>query len=178
MQIAPYCYENPDETGSALLREAQLRNLGDIPSSGMAVTMDIGDENCIHPARKEEVGTRLAWLALTKTYGMKGIDADTPVYEKMEVADGKAYLTFRTGREGLAPLGDTLTGFEVAGADRVFHPATARIEKGKGRLIVTCDAVAEPVAVRYAFRNYAEATLFNSSGIPASSFRTDDWEVK
>ncbi|MDD7037614.1 MAG: sialate O-acetylesterase, partial [Alistipes senegalensis] len=178
VQIAPYCYENPDETGSALLREAQLRNLGDIPSSGMAVTMDIGDENCIHPARKEEVGTRLAWLALTKTYGMKGIDADTPVYEKMEVADGKAYLTFRTGREGLAPLGDTLTGFEVAGADRVFHPATARIEKGKGRLIVTCDAVAEPVAVRYAFRNYAEATLFNSSGIPASSFRTDDWEVK
>ena len=109
---------------------------------------------------------------------MKGIDADTPVYEKMEVADGKAYLTFRTGREGLAPLGDTLTGFEVAGTDRVFHPATARIEKGKGRLIVTCDAVAEPVAVRYAFRNYAEATLFNSSGIPASSFRTDDWEVK
>ena len=68
----------------------------------MAVTMDIGNENCIHPARKEEVGTRLAWLALTKTYGMKGIDADTPVYEKMEVADGKAYLTFRTGREGLA----------------------------------------------------------------------------
>ena len=106
VQIAPYRYENSNEAaGSVLLREAQLRNLGDIPSSGMAVTMDIGDENCI-------------------------------------------------------------------------HPATARIEKGKGRLIVTCDAVAEPVAVRYAFRNYAEATLFNSSGIPASSFRTDDWEVK
>ena len=92
--------------------------------------------------------------------------------------DGKAYLTFRVGREGLAPLGDTLTGFEVAGADRTFHPATAWIEKGKGRLIVACDAVPEPVAVRYAFRNAPEASLFNASGIPVSSFRTDDWEVK
>ena len=179
VQIAPYRYENPDEAaGSVLLREAQLHNLQDIPSSGMAVTMDIGNENCIHPAQKEQVGTRLAWLALSKTYGMKGIDADTPVLEKMEVAGNKACLTFRTGREGLAPLGDTLTGFEIAGADRIFHPATARIRKGNGRLIVSSEAVAEPVAVRYAFRNYAEATLFNSSGIPASSFRTDDWEVK
>ena len=68
------------------------------------------------------------------------------------------------------------SGFEIAGADRIFHPATARIRKGNGRLIVSSEAVAEPVAVRYAFRNYAEATLFNSSGIPASSFRTDDWD--
>ena len=93
----------------------------------------------------------------------------------MEVADGKAYLTFRTGREGLAPLGDTLTGFEVAGADRVFHPATARIEKGKGRLIVTCDAVAEPVAVRYAWANNPVCNLYNGAGLPAGPFRTDDW---
>ena len=178
VQIAPYRYENSDEAGSALLREAQLLNLQDIPSSGMAVTMDIGNENCIHPAQKEQVGTRLAWLALSKTYGMKGIDAEGPVLEKMEVSGNKACLTFRTGREGLAPLGDTLTGFEIAGADRIFHPATARIRKGNGRLIVSSEAVAEPVAVRYAFHNYAEATLFNSSGIPASSFRTDDWEVK
>ena len=178
VQIAPYRYENSDEAGSALLREAQLRNLEEIPSCGMAATLDIGNENCIHPGQKEQVGTRLAWLALSKTYGLKGIDADTPVYEKMEVADGKAYLTFRTGREGLAPLGDTLTGFEVAGADRMFHPATAQIERGRGRLVVTCKTVAEPVAVRYAFRNYPEATLFNASGIPASSFRTDDWEVE
>ena len=178
VQIAPYRYENPDEVGSALLREAQLRNLEDIPSSGMAVTLDIGNANCIHPAKKQQVGTRLAWLALSKTYGMKGINADTPVYEKMEIADGKAYLTFRAGREGLAPYGDKLAGFEVAGADRVFHPATAWIEKGRGRLIVTSDAVAEPVAVRYAFKNAPEASLFNGSGIPASSFRTDDWEVK
>ena len=178
VQIAPYRYDGPDAISGALLREAQLHNLKDIPSSGMAVTLDIGDEGCIHPAKKEEVGTRLAWLALSKTYGMKGIDADTPVCEKMEVADGKAYLTFATGPDGLAPYGRTLTGFEMAGADRVFHPATARIEKGKSRLIVACDAVPEPVAVRYAFRNVPEVTLFNTSGIPASSFRTDDWEVK
>ena len=85
----------------------------------MAVTLDIGDEGCIHPAKKEEVGTRLAWLALSKTYGMKGIDADTPVCEKMEVADGKAYLTFATGPDGLAPYGRTLTGFEMAGRPRL-----------------------------------------------------------
>ena len=143
-----------------------------------AIMLDIGNANCIHPAKKQQVGTRLAWLALSKTYGMKGINADTPVYEKMEIADGKAYLTFRAGREGLAPYGDKLAGFEVAGADRVFHPTTAWIEKGRGRLIVTSDAVAEPVAVRYAFKNAPEASLFNGSGIPASSFRTDDWEVK
>ena len=174
VQIAPYRYDGPGGTSGALLREAQLRNLAEIPSSGMAVTLDIGDEDCIHPAKKQQVGTRLAWLALSKTYGLKGIDADTPVCKSMEVADGKAYLTFTTGPQGLAPQGKTLAGFEMAGADRVFRPAAARIERG--RLVVACDAVAEPAAVRYAFKNAPEATLFNSSGIPASSFRTDEWE--
>lgn len=78
VQIAPYRYDGPNAISGALLREAQLHNLKDIPSSGMAVTLDIGDEGCIHPAKKEEVGTRLAWLALSKTYGMKRLDADTP----------------------------------------------------------------------------------------------------
>lgn len=177
VQIAPYKDEGADLVGTALLREAQLLSLGEIPASGMATTLDIGSRNCIHPARKREVGERLAFLALTKTYSRPWIDADAPVYESMEVVDGKACLTFRVGREGLAPLGETLTGFEVAGADRVFHPATAQIARRPNCVVVTCDSVPEPVAVRYCFRNWAEATLFNNYGIPASSFRTDDWEI-
>ena len=178
VQIAPYCYENADlEGGSALLREAQMRNLDEIPACGMAVTMDIGNRNCIHPGKKAEVGQRLAWLALVNDYGMKGYEPNTPLYESMTVEGNRAYLTFRCGKASLAPLGDSLAGFEVAGADRVFHPAKAWIEKGRGRLIVTSDEVQTPGAVRYAFRNYAEASLFNTFGIPASSFRTDDWEL-
>lgn len=178
VQIAPYSYGNSDLTGgSALLREAQMRNVNEIPSSGMAVTMDIGNENCIHPGQKAQVGERLAWLALANDYGMKGFEPNAPIYESMTVEGNRALLTFRTGRSTLAPLGDELPGFEVAGADRVFHPAKAKIEQGKGRLIVWSDEVAVPVAVRYAFRNYAEASLFNTFGIPASSFRTDDWEL-
>ena len=178
VQIAPYCYENPDLAGgSALLREAQMRNLEEIPASGMAVTMDIGDKGCIHPGKKAQVGQRLALLALANDYGMKGFEAHAPIYESMTVEGNRACLTFRTGTSSLAPLGRDLAGFEVAGADRVFHPATARIEQNKGRLIVTSDEVETPVAVRYAFRNYAEASLFNTCGIPAPSFRTDDWEL-
>ena len=178
VQIAPYCYENADlEGGSALLREAQMRNLDEIPACGMAVTMDIGNRNCIHPGKKAEVGQRLAWLALVNDYGMKGYEPNTPLYESMTVEGNRACLTFRCGKSSLAPLGDSLGGFEVAGADRVFHPAKAWIEKGRGRLIVTSDEVQTPVAVRYAFRNYAEASLFNAFGIPASSFRPDDWEL-
>ena len=178
VQIAPFGYGEPDLMGgSALQREAQMRNLEDIPASGMAVTMDIGDKGCIHPGKKAQVGQRLAWLALVNDYGMKGLEPNGPIYESMSVEGNRACLTFRTGTSTLAPLGNELAGFEVAGADRVFHPATAKIEQGKGRLIVYSNEVQEPVAVRYAFRNYAEASLFNTSGIPASSFRTDDWEL-
>lgn len=106
--------------GSALLREAQLLNLKEIPNSNMVVTMDIGDCNCIHPAHKRKVGERLALLALSGSYGLKGFVPDAPVYQSMEVANGKAYLTFDCGSEGLAPLGATISGIEVAGSDRVF----------------------------------------------------------
>lgn len=178
VQIAPFGYGEPDLMGgSALLREAQMRNLKEIPASGMAVTLDIGNKNCIHPGKKAQVGQRLAWLALVNDYGMKGLEPNGPIYESMSVEGNRACLTFRTSTSTLAPLGNELAGFEVAGADRVFHPATAKIEQGKGRLIVYSNEVQEPVAVRYAFRNYAEASLFNTSGIPASSFRTDDWEL-
>ncbi len=178
VQIAPYSYGNSDLTGgSALLREAQMHNLKEIPASGMAVTMDIGSENCIHPDQKAQVGQRLAWLALVNDYGMKGFEPNAPIYESMSVEGNRAFLTFRTGNSTLAPRSREFTGFEIAGADRIFHPAQAKIDSRKNRLIVFSDEVQKPVAVRYAFRNYAEASLFNTFGIPAPSFRTDDWEL-
>lgn len=178
VQIAPFAYEGAELVGSALLREAQLLNLKEIPNSNMVVTMDIGDCNCIHPAHKRKVGERLALLALSGSYGLKGFVPDAPVYQSMEVANGKAYLTFDCGSEGLAPLGATISGIEVAGSDRVFYPATARIEKYTGRLEVDCEKVPVPVAVRYCFRNYEKGTLYSRYGIPVASFRTDTWEVK
>ena len=159
VQIAPYKYGVPDLVGgSALLREAQMRNLDEIPASGMVVTLDIGNKTCIHPARKAQVGQRLAWLALYNDYGIRGFEPNAPVYESMSVEGNRALLTFRTGKSSLAPLGDELAGFEVAGADRVFHPAKAWIDGRKGVLIVSSEEVPTPVAVRYAFRNYAEAS--------------------
>lgn len=178
VQIAPFAYEDAALAGTALVREAQLQALDDIPSGGMVVTMDLGDEGCIHPARKRPVGERLARLALAKSYGRPGFDPVSPRLQSMETMDGRSLLTFDCGPEGLAPLGVRFEGFEAAGADRRFYPAEAWIEKGTGRLVVAAPQVPEPVAVRYCFRNYAVGTLCNRFGVPVSSFRTDDWPVE
>lgn len=175
VQLAPYSYDDPDGFSASLIREAQMLCLDDIPYSGMAVTMDVGDAGTIHPADKETVGNRLAYLALTKTYGIGGIDAEAPVYSSWKKEDGRIIVTFRTGPQGLSPVGHDLGGFEVSGEDNVFHPATARVMTGgDGKSVeVFCDEVENPVAVRYGFHNFSEATLFNGFGIPASPFRTD-----
>ncbi len=172
VQIAPYRYG--DDLNSAFLRESQMKALELIPNSGMAVTLDAGDYGCIHPAKKQVVGQRLALLALEDTYGMKGVESHAPLYKSWEVEDGKINVYFEVGPMGLAPLGHELDGFEVAGEDRVFHPATAMIVKGD-KVEVVCDEVAEPAAVRYCFHDCVTGTLFNNFGIPASSFRTDEW---
>ena len=174
VQIAPFNYAGPDDIQGALLREAQMKCLETIPHSGMAVTLDIGDYNCIHPAKKAEVGRRLAYMALVHDYGLKGINPDTPVYKSMEAGKNKTTVYFKVGGTGLAPLGHELTGFEVAGADRIFHPATAYVS-GYDTVEVYCDAVPEAVAVRYCFKDVVQPSLYNGSGIPASSFRTDSW---
>lgn len=175
VQIAPYVYEGLGQTLSARLREAQMQNLTDIPESGMAVTMDIGGSAyCIHPEKKREVGTRLAWCALAKTYGMKGISYSGPVYERSEIKGDKIVLAFSHADGGLLIRGSQGNGFEIAGSDRIFHPAVVRIA-GSDRLEVSSKEVPEPKSVRYCFHNYAEGTLFNGYLLPASSFRTDDW---
>ncbi len=189
-QIAPYSYSDSEGTIAAVFREAQAATLKTIPHSGMAVTMDVGDEGCIHPSKKKPVGHRLAYLALVNDYGVGGIDPDAPVYESLEVKDGKAVITMSKGRGslGIAPYGrniarTTVDGreivcFEIAGADRVFHPADEAYIDKPNIISVSAAAVPEPVAVRYCFHNYTEGVMFNAFGIPVPSFRTDDWEIE
>jgi len=176
-QIAPYRYEDPDAFdapgNTAYIREAQLMCLDLIPHSGMAVTMDIGDKTCIHPPKKKEVADRLLYHALSQTYGFPNIDHASPVYESMEVEEGALRLHFRNAENGLFAYAK-LEGFEIAGEDRVFYPAEAWIANRR-ELMVKSEQVAEPVAVRYAWRNWVEGTLFDASLLPASSFRTDQW---
>ena len=174
VQIAPF---EIIKTNTAFVREAQLRTMQTVKNTGMAVTMDIGERTVIHPAQKEQVGNRLAYWALAKDYQVQGIAFSGPVYKQLQKNNnGKLNLTFTYCDGGLTSFGKPLTGFEVAGEDKVFYPAEAIINSDKiGMLTVWSDSVKNPVSVRYAFKNWAEGCLFNTQGLPASSFRTDDW---
>lgn len=177
VQIAPYHYSHPEQYHNGYFNEAQQKTLATIPHSGMVTTLDIGDIQCIHPAQKREVGQRLAWLALRHDYGQTAIEPDAPTYKSVEFKDGHAFVTFNVDGLGLSPIGRILGGFEMAGEDKVFHPAKAK--QYKGHIIeVWSDEVTAPVAVRYCFRNGSEGTVFNNFGIPAAPFRTDDWSIK
>jgi sialate O-acetylesterase len=167
VQIAPFDY---GETQSQYLREAQLASLR-VKNTGMAVTLDIGNAKNIHPTNKTDVGGRLALWALAKTYGKKVIFSG-PVYKSIKKFKGKIELTFDHVAKGLVLRGNG-AGFQIAGPDHVFKEATVKV-RGK-TLVVSNPDIAKPVAVRYAFSNTPEATLFNTAGLPASSFRTDDW---
>ena len=174
-QIAPYDYSLIDwTTNSALLREQQSKAELMIPNSGMAVLMDAGLEYGIHPRKKHLAGMRLALLALKKTYGVEGITAESPYFRDVTFQNDTAVVRFNRadmwvyGSNGLKS-----DLFEVAGEDRVFHPAKAWIERSK--VYVKSDEVKHPVAVRYAFKDWVSGDLY-CDGLPVSSFRTDDWD--
>jgi sialate O-acetylesterase len=176
VQIAPFRYDGDNETSSAFLREAQLISMLKTENSGMAVTMDIGECDCIHPAEKNLVGKRLAYWALANDYGIEGVAFRGPEYQKMELTgNGEVKLFFDHMGAGLSFFGKEPAGFEVAGEDRVFHPGHVRINRDR-TLSVWSDDVPAPLGVRYAFKNCSHGTLYNTDGLPASSFRTDDWE--
>ena len=175
VQIAPFNYQE-EGNPTALLREAQLYAMQHTDNTGMVVTMDIGDCECIHPADKKTVGHRLAYWALAETYGTEGLSCRGPVYSSMEkTEDAKIRLSFDDAPDGLTSFGKPLGPFEIAGEDRVFQPARAVINRDR-TLTVWSDEVPSPVAVRYAFDDCVEGTLFNIAGLPATPFRTDDWE--
>lgn len=174
VQIAPYNY-NPDSP-TAFQREAQENTVELLENSGMAVTLDVGNCTNIHPGDKQTVGNRLAYLALAETYGMRGIAYSGPVYREMAITeDHKIQLSFDKTENGLSTFGKPLTGFQIAGKDKVFKEAQAQINRDQ-TVTVWSEEVPDPVAVRYAWENCPEATLFNNAQLPASSFRTDDWE--
>ncbi|WP_051946113.1 FAD-dependent oxidoreductase [Verrucomicrobium sp. BvORR106] len=158
------------------IREAYTRNLK-LPKTGMAVTIDIGEALDVHPKNKQDVGKRLALWALHDVYEQKLV-AQGPALEKAEPRDGNLVLTFKNTADGLATSPDgkaegALTGFLVAGEDRNFKPATARLENG--HVIISNPEIPQPVAVRYAWKDWPQANLYNSAGLPAGPFRSDDW---
>jgi len=174
VQIAPFGYN--EGVNSAFLREAQLYAMQNVSNTGMAVTMDIGDCDYIHPREKKLVGERLVYWALAKTYNIGGVAFSGPVYKSSEKADdGRMVLSFDFATNGLSSFGNELTGFQIAGEDKNFFPARARIN-GNKTLTVWSDAVSDPVSVRYSFDNCTTGSLYNVEGLPASSFRTDNWD--
>ena len=175
VQIAPFDYGTVG-LNSAYLREAQLKASTAIPNMGMASIMDLGEKDRIHPAHKKEAGERLAFLALANTYGQKGIEFSGPVLKEMIVEGQMVKLTFDHAKNGLTTFNNKLENFKIAGENKRFYPAEAFIT-GKG-ITLFAPQVEKPVAVRYAFDDFVVGELFNTEGLPASSFRTDDWEIK
>lgn len=178
-QIAPNTYsiytpgEYNEKYNSAYLREAQLKAMDVIPNSGMAVLMDVGEEFNIHPMKKKEGGERLALWALGQTYGFRDFSYKSPTFNDIEVKGSQLIVSFNNASNGLTTFGKELTGFEIAGENKVFYPADAHLRAKS--VVLTSPQVEKPVAVRYAFKDFIVGTLYGTDGLPVSSFRSDDW---
>jgi len=184
VQIAPYHYDDVQGTWGAMLREQQYKASQIIPNSGLVCTNDAVypyEATQIHPAQKQKVGERLAFLALNKTYGMDKVICMSPSYKDMKVKNDTIMLHFNNECGAISRF-EGITGFEVAGADKVFYPAQASHfwQPGGGYwdecIIVKSPSVKQPVAVRYCFRNWQVGNLANAGGLPLFPFRTDNWE--
>lgn len=173
VQLAPYDYD--DRIVGAALREAQRRALLEIPNTGMAVSLDVGNPDDIHPKNKKDVGNRLALWAFAKTYGKEGLVYSGPLYKSMKIEGKKIRLNFDHVGSGLLCKGEKLTDFQIAGEDWSFFPADAIIDENT--VLASSEKVKNPVAVRFAFHNGDKPNFFNKEGLPASTFRTDDWEI-
>jgi sialate O-acetylesterase len=176
VQLAPYAPrgEQPDPDW-AHLRDAQLETTRKVKDTAMAVITDVGEKTDIHPKKKEPVGHRLALAAEAIAYG-KQVEYSGPTFDKLAVDGNKAVLSFNHLGGGLEAKDGPLSGFTIAGEDKVFHNAEAEI-KGD-TIVVSCKEVEKPVAVRFGWANYPVVNLWNKAGLPASPFRTDDWPRK
>lgn len=171
VQLANFLPDDPTDREWAYLREAQAKTLA-VPHTGMAVTIDIGDPKDIHPRNKQEVGRRLALIA-RNTAPDTIANASGPRFLAYTVEGATVRIRFTHVSTGLISEKTPPQAFELAGADRVFHPATARIVGDT--VIVQSPKVTQPVAVRYAWSNSPDVNLYNGSGLPAEPFRTDNW---
>ncbi|MEN9444432.1 MAG: hypothetical protein RIS47_1322 [Bacteroidota bacterium] len=165
--------DQPSESSWAQTRESQQKTLA-VPNTGMAVTIDIGEWNDIHPLNKQDVGRRLALAAYKVAYHEKNTVL-SPNFESMQIKGNKATLKFTNTGKGLVSKGSAdLHYFAIAGADKKFVWAKAKIVNNQ--VVVWSDAVTNPVAVRYAWADAPDgANLYNKEGLPASPFRTDSW---
>ncbi|VGO16524.1 hypothetical protein PDESU_05115 [Pontiella desulfatans] len=175
VQIAPWAYKN-EPIGVAFLREAQTLALA-VPNTGMAVTMDVGDAGNIHPKKKKPVAHRLALLALAKDYGQSNLVCSGPLFKGCRIEGGQVRLAFDHVGGGLVSRdGEALTHFTIAGKDKRFVDAEAVIDGDT--VVVRAEGVSKPVAVRYGWGNADMPNLSNQEGLPAPSFRTDDWPIE
>jgi len=178
VEICPFeYYWLKDKSTVPLLREAQYKVSERLPAMGMVCTNDLVRDYeywQIHPSMKKEVGDRLCFWALSRTYGIDGIDCTYPVYRSMEVDGGVVTLSFDCVEDGFnRNVG--IEGFEICGEDRVWHKPT-RVGRKEKQITVKCDEVPAPVAVRYCFKSWQPGNLKSNSGLPVIPFRTDDWE--
>jgi len=171
VQIPNYADRNPQGRQWARLREAQTKAL-ELPRTAMAVTIDVGDPDDIHPRTKMEVGRRLALIAKTEIHDLPG-DTSGPMFVGATRENGAMRVRFTHAATGLVAHQRPVQELELAGADQVFHPAVGRIERDT--LVVTSPHVPAPVAVRYAWTNAPAANLYNGAGLPAEPFRSDNW---
>jgi Domain of unknown function (DUF303). len=173
-QIAPYDYflltpnDKSEKNNSAFIRAAQLKAKSMIPNSGIAILLDAGVENNIHPYDKKTPGERLAYQALAKTYGVNGFGFDSPEVDQMNVKDSIVTLSLKNIPNGITSYDKEVTLFEIAGSDNIFYPAKAVL--GRKSVTLSTPKVKNPVSVRYAFRNYVEAQVFNTEGLPMGTF--------
>jgi sialate O-acetylesterase len=184
VQIAPYAYgEGKDGVNGALLREQQYRASQIIPNSSLVCTNDLVypyEWTQIHPTQKRQVGERLAYTALSRDYGFEGLLYKSSSYKDMQVKGDAVYIHLQDNYHTDAPF-EQIEGFELAGEDRVFHPATAQHfwQPGGGywdeAIRLTCPEVQHPVAVRYCFRNFQLGNVKNGGNLPLFPFRTDNW---
>ncbi|MDR2948493.1 MAG: 9-O-acetylesterase [Prevotella sp.] len=165
----------PKDSEWAELREAQTMTLS-LPQTGQAVITDIGDADDIHPRNKQDVGLRLALIALNKDYGKTDIVYSGPTFKAMNIEGKKAIIEYNNIGQGLSVNNKYgyIEGFAIAGADQNFEWAKAYLDGNK--VVVYSDKVANPVAVRYSWSNNPDVNLFNKEGLPATPFRTDNWK--
>jgi sialate O-acetylesterase len=173
VQIAPFLPGGAEINHWAELREAQTMALAE-PRTAMVVTLDVGNPFDVHPRDKKTVGIRLARAAEAVAYGLPTTYAG-PLFSGMKATAGRVVLSFAHAADGLTAKGGPLRGFEVAGPDRVFHPVAAKIRGAQ--VILSLPKGLQPTSIRYGWADAPVCNLFNKAGLPASSFRTDDWLI-
>lgn len=181
VEIPGWSYGNPDGTDAALFRECQHKAARMIPNSGIVCTSDLVypfETEDIHARKKKEIGERLAWMAGHRTYGIEGLPDEYPEYDSVQLLGDKARVRLKIPWNGLNPYAD-MPGFEVAGADKVFHPAKAvqvqNPENWHFYIEVSSPEVEDVKAVRYNFKNFAVGEIHDMLGLPLVPFRSDDW---